>query len=43
MNSAREVGRRESCSLLGLPSQAVELQGGGWPEDAPGRLSLATQ
>lgn len=27
MNSAREVGRRESCSLLGLPLQAVELQG----------------
>lgn len=39
MDGAREVGRRESYSLLGLPLQAVELQDGDWPEDAPGSLS----
>lgn len=39
MSHAREVGRRESYSLLGLPLQAVELQDRAWPEDVPGNLS----
>lgn len=39
MNSAREVGRRKSYSLLGLPLQTVEFQDGDWPEDVPGSLS----
>lgn len=39
MDGAREVGRRESYSLLGLPLQAVELQDGDWLEASPGSLS----
>lgn len=39
MSSAREVGMRESYSLLGLPLQAVELHDRAWLEDAPGSLS----
>lgn len=39
MSSAREVGRREPYSLLGLPLQAVALHDGDWPEGAPGSLS----